>query len=289
MKKRAIRLGRLLLAAGASLSCLVVIEAHQMMVNARSLNSQAAAIVQQRLTRPAQLPDMTPLVAPAIAPADATDQPNFAPKGSTPSSTKPAPTEEASSLAKNTGAPGDRAEDVSNLNVNQIAATQDQWVSASFPLEQFEAYTSPFGYRRSVDGYNFNEFHYGLDMAAPRGSYIRNWWTGTVVEVTDNSNCGTSVVVEAGGWLSIYCHMEGYVESSGGRRYMIDRAGGIQIFEGQEIAAGARVGRVGMTGRTTGPHLHWGLKYNNNWVDPAMVLRAMYDSQQRYSAQQSIN
>lgn len=62
---------------------------------------------------------------------------------------------------------------------------------------------------------------------------------------------------------------------------MIDREGGIQIWEGQQIQAGARLGRVGMTGRTTGPHLHWGLKYDDNWVDPALVLRAMYQNQQQ--------
>ncbi|NJO76423.1 MAG: M23 family metallopeptidase [Leptolyngbyaceae cyanobacterium RM1_406_9] len=156
----------------------------------------------------------------------------------------------------------------------------NQWQGASFPLENFQAYTSPFGYRLSPMGGYSQEFHYGLDMAAPSGSYIRNWWSGTVVEVTDESNCGTSVVVESGSWLHIYCHMQGHVESNSQGRYMIDREGGIQIWEGQEVLAGTRIGRVGMTGRTTGPHLHWGLKYNDNWVDPALVLRAMYSEQQ---------
>ena len=40
-----------------------------------------------------------------------------------------------------------------------------------------------------------------------------------------------------------------------------------------------KIGRVGMTGSTTGPHLHWGLKYDGVWVDPAVVIKAMYDSQ----------
>jgi murein DD-endopeptidase MepM/ murein hydrolase activator NlpD len=152
------------------------------------------------------------------------------------------------------------------------------WMNASFPVENFQAYTSPFGYRS--DPYSGSQrFHYGLDMAAPNGSYIRNWWAGKVVEVSDDSACGTSVVVESGDWLHIYCHMHGHVVNDGRNRFMVDREGGLQIREGQDIASGARIGRVGMTGRTTGPHLHWGLKYRESWVDPALVLRAMYDSQ----------
>ncbi len=158
-------------------------------------------------------------------------------------------------------------------------AVGGSWRGASFPVENFITYTSPFGYRRSPDGGYRQEFHRGLDMAAPQGSYIRNWWTGRVVEVSDNTACGTSVVVQSGEWEHIYCHMEGRVESANGQRYMIDRAGGVQIFEGQTVSAGMRIGRVGMTGRTTGPHLHWGLKYNSQWVDPALVLRAMYSEQ----------
>lgn len=161
---------------------------------------------------------------------------------------------------------------------NQVA-TGGNWRGSSFPVENFQAYTSPFGYRQSPDGGFGQEFHRGLDLAAPQGSYIRNWWLGKVVEVSDGTACGTYVVIQSGEWEHLYCHMEGHVETANGRRYMIDRKGGIQLFEGQTVAAGTRIGRVGMTGRTTGPHLHWGLKYANQWVDPALVLRAMYAEQ----------
>ncbi|MGQ9870354.1 M23 family metallopeptidase [Leptodesmis sp.] len=160
---------------------------------------------------------------------------------------------------------------------NQIA--MGSWFGASFPVENFQAYTSPFGVRQAVDGSSGSEYHRGLDMAAPQGSYIRNWWTGKVVEVSDDSACGTSVVVQSGQWEHIYCHMQGRVEKDNRGRYMIDREGGIQVWEGQTVIAGARIGRVGMTGRTTGPHLHWGLKFSGQWVDPALVLRAMYGEQ----------
>lgn len=181
-------------------------------------------------------------------------------------------------LAINAGSADDPQQPVSQISPTQIAA--NEWYGASFPVEGFQSYTSPFGYRSSPDGGYSTEFHYGLDMAAPEGSYIRNWWSGQVVEVSDDSNCGTSVVVESGEWTHIYCHLQGHVESDEKGRYMIDREGGVQIWEGQEVTAGMRMGRVGMTGRTTGPHLHWGLKYEGSWVDPALVLRAMYVSQQ---------
>jgi murein DD-endopeptidase MepM/ murein hydrolase activator NlpD len=159
-------------------------------------------------------------------------------------------------------------------------STVTLWASASFPVENFQAYTSPFGYRSSFSGQG-TEFHSGLDMAAPEGSYIRNWWAGQVVEVSDAGNCGTSISIQSGNWTHVYCHMNGHVEVAGGVSYLVDREGGIQIAVGQGIPTGARIGRVGMTGRTTGPHLHWTLKYNSELVDPARVLRAMYAAQQQ--------
>ena len=157
-----------------------------------------------------------------------------------------------------------------------IASTA--WQHGSFPLENFQSYTSPFGYRLSpVDGKK--QFHNGLDMAAPLGSYVRSWWTGKVVEVSDNTACGTSVIVESGSWRHAYCHLDGHIEVAANGRYLIDRSGGIQIWQGQEVPVGMRIGRVGMTGRTTGPHLHWTLKFNGSYVDPALVLKEMFKQQ----------
>lgn len=154
------------------------------------------------------------------------------------------------------------------------------WSAASFPVENFQAYTSPFGYRRSATGGSNWEFHNGLDLAAPRGSFIRNWWTGTVTKVGSGGNCGTHIVIRSGDWEHLYCHLEGTTGVQNGRRYMLDQAGGIVVWEGQNVPVGARMARVGMTGRTTGPHLHWTIKHRGNYVDPAMVLQAMFAAQQ---------
>jgi murein DD-endopeptidase MepM/ murein hydrolase activator NlpD len=158
------------------------------------------------------------------------------------------------------------------------------WSKGSFPVENFQSYTSPFGYRISpVTGER--QFHNGLDMAAPRGSYIRSWWAGKITDLSDDTAGGTLITIQSGAWTHSYCHMEGYVEeTSNGTTYLVDRDGGIQLALGQNIPAGARIGRIGMTGRTTGPHLHWVLKNNGSYVDPALVLKEMFKRQTVSSA-----
>lgn len=156
---------------------------------------------------------------------------------------------------------------------NYQVSTRSSWRGASFPVENFQEYTSPFGPR------GYGEFHYGLDLAAPEGSYIRNWWSGKVVEVIEDDRCGNGLVIQSGPWEHIYCHISGQVTKADGKLALVDRNGGIQTWEGEVVPAGTRIARVGMTGRTTGPHLHWGLRYASQWVDPAMVLRAMYADQ----------
>ena len=149
------------------------------------------------------------------------------------------------------------------------------WSQASFPVENFQAYTSGFGYRiHPVTGKR--SFHSGLDLAAPLGSYVRNWWAGQVISLSDHTACGTMITIKSGSWTHTYCHLIGTVENTPNGLALVDRKGGIILYQGQSVPAGARIGRVGMTGRTTGPHLHWTLKYNGKYIDPAQVLRQMF-------------
>lgn len=170
---------------------------------------------------------------------------------------------------------------IETLRFTPVDAVETQlatyWQQASFPVENFQGYTSGFGYRFSPKT-GQREFHNGLDIAAPLGSYVRNWWAGEVIKLSQDNRCGTHIVIESGDWQHVYCHLDGYVTESKQGRYLVDSQLGVILSEGQYVPTGARIARVGMTGRTTGPHLHWGIKYGQEFIDPGKIIRAMYSS-----------
>lgn len=281
LKRRLSPTGRAALLVGIGLAGVFALSSGQEIVKAFEMGSRQAVSIVVQQSAPVQMapvtvqqapaPQMQPTAAPQIASALRQSQVAASPQSATAHPAAPTALEEPKDTAR-----------VASAAQQQVAAQQlaaAGWRGASFPVENFQSYTSPFGYRQSPDGSPNQEFHRGLDIAAPQGSYIRNWWTGQVTEVSDGTACGTYIRIQSGEWEHLYCHMEGQVETFNGQRYLVDREGGIQIPEGQVIPAGSRIGRVGMTGRTTGPHLHWGLKYTGQWVDPALVLRAMYAEQ----------
>ena len=151
--------------------------------------------------------------------------------------------------------------------MGQARPGQNPWRLGVFPVTVFSGYTSSFGGRTGPWG--AIEPHYGLDIAAPLGSPIRNWWGGTVKEVIHDGRCGVGLVIQSGPYEHIYCHLLGSGADG------VYRCGGLQLQPGQRVRTGQLIARVGMSGRTTGPHLHWGMRYGGQWLDPAVILRAM--------------
>jgi murein DD-endopeptidase MepM/ murein hydrolase activator NlpD len=115
--------------------------------------------------------------------------------------------------------------------------------------------SSSFGMRRIFNGESRNP-HGGMDIAAPVGTPVRAPLAGTVIDTGDYFFNGKTVFVDHGrGMISMYCHLSA-----------------IDVQPGQQVAAGTTLGKVGMTGRVTGPHLHWGLSLNRAWVDPELFV-----------------
>lgn len=154
---------------------------------------------------------------------------------------------------------------------------QSRWLLGSFPVERFSGYTSPFGMRvHPLDG--GLRPHYGLDIAAPLGSPVRSWWSGVVSEVLSDGGCGNGVVIRSGPYEHLYCHLAGNAADG------VYRSGSVRLAVGKTVRTGQVIGHVGLSGSTTGPHLHWGLRYRGEWLDPVRVLRAMAESRRRAPA-----
>lgn len=117
--------------------------------------------------------------------------------------------------------------------------------------------SSRFGVRRFFNGEERNP-HAGLDFAVPAGTPIKTPAAGKVILVGDYFFNGNTVFVDHGqGFISMFCHMSK-----------------IDVQLGQTLTRGAVVGRVGSTGRATGPHMHWNISLNDARVDPAIFIGA---------------
>ncbi len=107
------------------------------------------------------------------------------------------------------------------------------------------------------NGQHYGHFHTGIDLAASQGTPIRATIGGTVEIRSDPEGFGNLVVVRHGPWDVLYGHTSG-------------QPAGIQT--GAVVKPGDVIGLIGSTGNSTGPHVHYEIRYQGHVVDPAPFL-----------------
>jgi murein DD-endopeptidase MepM/ murein hydrolase activator NlpD len=122
------------------------------------------------------------------------------------------------------------------------------------PVPQ-EASASSFGFRRIINGVP-RAPHSGTDLSAPAGTEVIATNHGRVVLVGNFFFAGGSVVLDHGGGLyTMYFHLSEF-----------------KVEEGAVVRKGEVIALSGMTGRVTGPHLHWGARASGARVDPLQLI-----------------
>lgn len=125
-----------------------------------------------------------------------------------------------------------------------------------WPLESFRV-TSRWGSQRVLNGTPARP-HYGIDLATPQGSAIRAPAPGrvTLAQPAMHFEGGLVLIDHGQGLITAYLHQSR-----------------LEVRAGQTLMRGDLIGRVGMTGRATGPHLCWRMKWRDRNLDPSLLVK----------------
>ncbi|MBU1385225.1 MAG: M23 family metallopeptidase [Alphaproteobacteria bacterium] len=126
-----------------------------------------------------------------------------------------------------------------------------------WPLTGFRV-TSRWGAQRVLNGTPARP-HYGIDLAAPAGTMIRAPAAGrvTLAEPDLHFEGGLVLIDHGQGLITAYLHQSR-----------------LDVRAGQDVARGDPLGRVGMSGRATGPHLCWRMKWRDRNLDPSLLVHS---------------
>ena len=136
-----------------------------------------------------------------------------------------------------------------------VSAPEPLW-DGNFRVPVKAPPTDSFGTRRMFNG-KLASIHKGMDFRAPKGTIVRASNSGVVVLARPLYYEGNCVIIDHGlGLYTLSMHFSR-----------------IDVHEGQHVEAGDRLGLSGATGRVTGPHLHWAVRWENAYLDPAKLLK----------------
>jgi hypothetical protein len=140
------------------------------------------------------------------------------------------------------------------------SASEPLW-SGSFHAPVLAQPTDSFGTRRTFNG-KLASIHKGMDFHAPMGTVVRAGNSGVVILARPLYYEGNCVIIDHG--LDLYTLSMHFSR--------------IDVHEGQHVNVGDRLGLSGATGRVTGPHLHWAVRWQGAYLDPAKLLRLNLNS-----------
>lgn len=138
-----------------------------------------------------------------------------------------------------------------------VADTEDFRAGFAWPVQATRV-SARFGGQRVLNG-EPQRPHYGIDLAAPEGAEITAPAPGLVVlaEPDLHFEGGLTLIDHGQGMVAAYLHQSAQ-----------------SVRTGDRVARGQAIGRVGQTGRATGPHLCWRLKWRGRNLDPSLMVRA---------------
>lgn len=170
---------------------------------------------------------------------------------------------------------GQLADDIEDMKDAYDAAKREEWLATSKPASPSDKpsgsapsggnWLKPTTYQRvsSVYGWRIHpvhkdwRFHYGIDLAASKGTPIVATRSGVVEFAKYSSSAGYYVKIDhQDGFDSVYMHMTHYI-----------------VKKGDKVTAGQVIGYVGSTGTSTGNHLHFAIMYNGSYVNPADYIK----------------
>jgi len=148
------------------------------------------------------------------------------------------------------------AEEKKQLEAQQKKAQTYDGGMFTWPCPSYTRISDDYGNRiHPILG--IQQFHNGIDMAAPGGSPILAAYNGTVVAAAYSTTMGNYVMIDHGdGLYTVYMH-----------------ASSLSVSTGQTVSKGDQIAAVGATGRATGNHLHFSVRLNGSYVNPWNYLK----------------
>ena len=167
-------------------------------------------------------------------------------------------------LALGSSSIGNDIDNVSNVGVDNVSSVtvdkQDDSntdVKYLWPVTGYDRITAEYGSRMHPVKKEM-VFHNGIDIPAPEGISVFAANTGTVVEIEDNETDGNYIILNHGSSIqTFYSVLFGFAEG---------------LAEGDTVQQGDLIGYVGSTGEATGPHLHFSLIIDGEYIDPMSVF-----------------